>query len=49
MRWMRGGPVWPPFAAAVMLTVASLTGCGGGVLSPDLVVVNGGEPPNPLI
>jgi oligopeptide transport system substrate-binding protein len=49
MRWMRGGPVWPPFAAAAMLTVASLTGCGGGVLSPDLVVVNGGEPPNPLI
>ncbi len=40
-------------AAAVivagMLAVASLAGCGGGVLSPDLVVVNGGEPPNPLI
>lgn len=31
------------------LTVGSLAGCGGGVLSPDLVVVNGGEPPNPLI
>jgi oligopeptide transport system substrate-binding protein len=35
------------------LVVASLggllTACGGGVLSPDLVVVNGGEPPNPLI
>lgn len=35
--------------AAAMLTVTSLAGCGGGVLSPDLVVVNGGEPPNPLI
>jgi oligopeptide transport system substrate-binding protein len=35
--------------AAGMLAVTSLTGCGGGVLSPDLVVVNGGEPPNPLI
>ncbi|MCA2263605.1 peptide ABC transporter substrate-binding protein [Mycobacterium marseillense] len=35
--------------AVAMLTVASLAGCGGGVLSPDLVVVNGGEPPNPLI
>jgi oligopeptide transport system substrate-binding protein len=35
--------------AAGMLAVASLAGCGGGVLSPDLVVVNGGEPPNPLI
>ncbi|MBV8786206.1 MAG: ABC transporter substrate-binding protein [Mycobacterium sp.] len=38
------GPV-----AAAMLIVASLAGCGGGALSPDLVVVNGGEPPNPLI
>ncbi len=39
-------------AAAAMLTLASLAslaGCGGGILSPDLVVVNGGEPPNPLI
>ena len=35
--------------AAAMLVFASLTGCGGGLLSPDLVVVNGGEPPNPLI
>ncbi|OSC26716.1 ABC transporter substrate-binding protein [Mycobacterium vulneris] len=35
--------------AAAMLTVALLAGCGGGALSPDLVVVNGGEPPNPLI
>jgi oligopeptide transport system substrate-binding protein len=35
--------------AAGMLAVASLAGCGGGVLSPDLVMVNGGEPPNPLV
>lgn len=49
MRWMRGRPAWPAFAAVVMLAVASLAGCGGGALSPELVVVNGGEPPNPLI
>ncbi|WP_179150667.1 peptide ABC transporter substrate-binding protein [Mycobacterium avium] len=36
-------------AAAALLVVASLAGCGGGVLTPDLVVVNGGEPPNPLV
>ncbi|MEY8013970.1 ABC transporter substrate-binding protein [Mycobacterium sp. HUMS_12744610] len=38
--------------AAVVLALAplgSLAGCGGGILSPDLVVVNGGEPPNPLV
>ncbi|WP_415823002.1 peptide ABC transporter substrate-binding protein [Mycobacterium senriense] len=35
--------------AAAMLAIAALAGCGGGALSPDLVVVNGGEPPNPLI
>lgn len=35
--------------AAALLVAASLAGCGGGVLRPDLVVVNGGEPPNPLI
>lgn len=35
--------------AAGMLVAASLAGCGGGVLSPDLVLVNGGEPPYPLI
>ncbi|WAJ44900.1 ABC transporter substrate-binding protein [Mycobacterium sp. Aquia_216] len=46
MRWMRA---WPAVAAVIALTVASLSGCGGGVLSPELVVVNGGEPPNPLI
>lgn len=49
MRWMRGRPGWPVLAAVVVLTVASLTGCGGGALSPELVVVNGGEPPNPLV
>lgn len=37
------------FLAAAMLAIAPLAGCGGGALSPDLVVVNGGEPPNPLI
>jgi oligopeptide transport system substrate-binding protein len=35
--------------AVVLLAAGSLAGCGGGVLSPDVVVVNGGEPPNPLI
>jgi len=35
--------------AAGLLAVAPVAGCGGGVLSPDLVLVNGGEPPNPLI
>lgn len=49
MRRMRtSSALLAPLAVAV-LTVASLVGCGGGVLSPDLVVVNGGEPPNPLI
>src|SRR5437764_1259881 len=39
--------------AAGLLVIAAvaglLSGCGGGVLSPDLVVVNGGEPSNPLL
>ncbi len=36
--------------AVGMLVAASLAGCGGGgVLSPDLVLVNGGEPPYPLV
>ncbi|MCV7079606.1 ABC transporter substrate-binding protein [Mycobacterium szulgai] len=35
--------------AAGLLAVAPVAACGGGVLSPDLVLVNGGEPPNPLI
>ncbi len=49
MRRMRAAPA---IMAATLLTVplvAALTGCGGGVLSPDVVVVNGGEPSNPLI
>lgn len=52
MRRIRALVAPAPFAAA-MLLVASLAGiligCGGGALRPDLVVVNGGEPPNPLI
>ncbi|SPM30133.1 peptide ABC transporter substrate-binding protein [Mycobacterium terramassiliense] len=35
--------------AAGTLAVGSLSGCGGGALSPDLVLVNGGEPPYPLV
>jgi oligopeptide transport system substrate-binding protein len=35
--------------AALLALVACLVGCGGGVLTPDLVLVNGGEPANPLI
>lgn len=34
---------------AGLLVVAPVAGCGGGVLTPDVVLVNGGEPPNPLI
>ncbi|ORW77029.1 ABC transporter substrate-binding protein [Mycobacterium sherrisii] len=45
---MRGRAAWSA-AAVVLLLVGSLSGCGGGALSPELVVVNGGEPPNPLI
>ena len=38
-------------AAVIVMVpaVAALAGCGGGVLSPDVVVVNAAEPPNPLI
>lgn len=46
MRRMRAACAW---LAAGLLAVALLAGCGGGVLSPDVVMVNGGEPPNPLI
>ena len=35
--------------ATGIMAAGSLAGCGGGVLSPDLVLVNGGEPPYPLI
>src|ERR1700758_760513 len=45
---MRGMRV-PAFLVAGILAVASLAGCGGGALSPDLVLVNGGEPPYPLV
>jgi oligopeptide transport system substrate-binding protein len=41
---MRAALAWLALGAAVLLA-----GCGGGMLSPDVVVVNGGEPPNPLI
>jgi oligopeptide transport system substrate-binding protein len=34
---------------AGLLAVAPVAGCGGGMLTPDVVVVNGAEPPNPLI
>ncbi len=34
---------------AALLVAGCLAGCGGGMLTPDAVVVNGGEPPNPLI
>jgi oligopeptide transport system substrate-binding protein len=50
---MRRIPAAPAALAVGLLLVASLVaslaGCGGGVLSPDLVLVNGGEPPYPLI
>ncbi|MBZ4559458.1 ABC transporter substrate-binding protein [Mycobacterium avium subsp. hominissuis] len=49
MRGMRTPVAVLATAAAALLVVASLAGCGGGVLSGDLVVVNGGEPPNPLV
>lgn len=49
MRGMRVRPAWPAAAAVVLLVAGCLSGCGGGALSPELVVVNGGEPPNPLI
>jgi oligopeptide transport system substrate-binding protein len=53
MRRMRAALASLAPVAAVLVAVAavagSLTGCGGGVLSPDVVVVNGGEPSNPLI
>jgi oligopeptide transport system substrate-binding protein len=51
MRRIRAAPA--VLAAGLLLVVASLAGslagCGGGVLSPDLVLVNGGEPPYPLV
>ena len=52
MRRMRAPALLAPVAAGILVfaSLAScLTGCGGGVLSPDLVLVNGGEPPYPLV
>ncbi len=50
MRRMRVPHALLAVAAAGLVAAASLTGCGGGgALSPESVVVNGGEPPNPLI
>src|SRR5436309_23216 len=36
-------------AATAMLAAASLTGCGVAALRNDVVIVNAGEPQNPLI
>jgi oligopeptide transport system substrate-binding protein len=49
MRRMRAALASLAPVAAVLLAVAPVAGCGGGVLSPDVVVVNGGEPSNPLV
>mgnify|MGYP005813576939 CR=1 FL=1 len=49
MRRMRAPHGLIAVAAVWLLAAASLTGCGGGALTPESVVVNGGEPPNPLI
>jgi oligopeptide transport system substrate-binding protein len=49
MRRMRAALASLAPVAAVLLAVAPVAGCGGGVLSPDVLVVNGGEPSNPLI
>jgi len=52
MRRMRAPALLAPVAAGILVFASlagCLTGCGGGVLSPDLVLVNGGEPPYPLV
>ena len=49
MRWTRATRGLLAPLTAAMLAVVPLGGCGGGMLSPDVVVVNGGEPPNPLV
>ncbi|CAM4109222.1 Stage 0 sporulation protein KA [Mycobacterium basiliense] len=43
--------MWATLAvvAAALAAAAPVAGCGGGILSPEVVTVNGGEPPNPLI
>src|SRR6201997_1483597 len=49
MRWIRAALAAPAAGLLLVASLAgSLAGCGGGVLSPDLVLVNGGEPPSPL-
>ncbi|MGV7858503.1 ABC transporter substrate-binding protein, partial [Mycobacterium kansasii] len=45
----RAALAWLASVASVLLVAAGVTACGGGLLSPDVVLVNGGEPPNPLI
>ncbi|KLO25848.1 ABC transporter substrate-binding protein [Mycobacterium haemophilum] len=49
MRRMRAVSALLASAAAGLLVAASAAGCGGGLLSPAVVIVNGGEPSNPLI
>ncbi|OSC40171.1 peptide ABC transporter substrate-binding protein [Mycobacterium decipiens] len=49
VRRLRTTLAWIAPVAAAVLVVAPVAACGGGVLSPDVVLVNGGEPPNPLI
>ncbi|MFV0495750.1 peptide ABC transporter substrate-binding protein [Mycobacterium sp.] len=49
MRGLHGVAVALSVVTAAVLAAVPLAACGGGVLTPDLVVVNGGEPPNPLI
>lgn len=49
MRRMRARLVLVAAGMLALAPLGSLAGCGGGTLSPDLVVVNGGEPPNPLV
>ncbi|WP_156686384.1 peptide ABC transporter substrate-binding protein [Mycobacterium sp. Marseille-P9652] len=46
---MRRTRAWLASVLAWLAAAASLAGCGGGILSPDLVLVNGGEPPYPLV
>src|ERR1700740_572032 len=50
MRRIRAALAAPAAGLLLVASLAgSLAGCGGGVLSPDLVLVNGGEPPYPLV
>ncbi len=47
-RWLRA-PLAVLASVVAAIPAVAVAGCGGGALSPDLVVVNGGEPSNPLI